>query len=62
MARVDCGCVYAPPAIHAMVLLLSLTGSPERVTGLAAAWPVHRMEREDTAAADRDAAPFPKAV
>ena len=47
----DGGGVLITQAIHTLDLLLSLTGLPERVTGLAATSPVHRMEGEDTAAA-----------
>ena len=47
----DGGGVLITQAIHTLDLLLSLTGMPERVTGLAATSPVHRMEGEDTAAA-----------
>ena len=47
----DGGGVLITQAIHTLDLLLSLTGLPERVTGLATTSPVHRMEGEDTAAA-----------
>ncbi|MDB5932600.1 MAG: gfo/Idh/MocA family oxidoreductase [Polaromonas sp.] len=47
----DGGGVLITQAIHALDLLLCLTGLPERVTGLASTSPVHRMEGEDTAAA-----------
>ena len=47
----DGGGVLITQAIHTLDLLISLTGLPERVTGLAATSPVHRMEGEDTAAA-----------
>ena len=47
----DGGGVLITQAIHTLDLLLSLTGLPERVIGLAATSPVHRMEGEDTAAA-----------
>lgn len=47
----DGGGVLITQAIHTLDLLLTLTGLPERVTGLAATSPVHRMEGEDTAAA-----------
>lgn len=46
----DGGGVLITQAIHTLDLLLSLTGLPERITGLAATSPVHRMEGEDTAA------------
>ncbi|MFC5522489.1 Gfo/Idh/MocA family protein [Polaromonas jejuensis] len=47
----DGGGVLITQAIHTLDLLLSFTGLPERVTGLASTSPVHRMECEDTAAA-----------
>ncbi|MES2972716.1 MAG: Gfo/Idh/MocA family oxidoreductase [Pseudomonadota bacterium] len=47
----DGGGVLMTQAIHTLDLLLSLTGMPERVTGLATTSPVHQMETEDTAAA-----------
>lgn len=47
----DGGGVLMTQAIHTLDLLLSLTGLPDRVTGLASTSPVHRMEGEDTAAA-----------
>lgn len=47
----DGGGVLITQAIHTLDLLLSFTGLPERVTGLANTSPVHRMEGEDTAAA-----------
>ena len=47
----DGGGVLITQAIHTLDLLLSFTGLPERVTGLASTSPVHRMEGEDTAAA-----------
>lgn len=47
----DGGGVLITQAIHTLDLLLSFTGLPERVTGLAATSRVHRMEGEDTAAA-----------
>ena len=47
----DGGGVLITQAIHTLDLLLSLTGLPERVAGLAATSPVHRMEGEDTVAA-----------
>lgn len=47
----DGGGVLMTQAIHTLDLLLSITGLPERVTGLAATSAVHRMESEDTAAA-----------
>ena len=47
----DGGGVLMTQAIHTLDLLLSFTGQPRRVTGLAATSPVHRMECEDTAAA-----------
>ncbi len=47
----DGGGVLMTQAIHTLDLLLSLTGLPQRVTGLALTSPVHRMECEDTAAA-----------
>lgn len=47
----DGGGVLMTQAIHTLDLLLSFTGMPERVTGLAATSAVHRMETEDTAAA-----------
>ncbi len=47
----DGGGVLMTQAIHTLDLLLSLTGMPERVTGVAATSPVHRMQTEDTAAA-----------
>ncbi len=50
MAR-DGGGVLMVQGIHTLDLLISLTGMPERVTGLATTSPVHRMETEDTACA-----------
>ncbi|MDO8717890.1 MAG: Gfo/Idh/MocA family oxidoreductase [Polaromonas sp.] len=47
----DGGGVLITQAIHTLDLLLSFTGLPERVMGLASTSPVHRMEGEDTAAA-----------
>ena len=47
----DGGGVLITQAIHTLDLLLSYTGLPERVTGLARTSPVHRMEGEDSAAA-----------
>lgn len=47
----DGGGVLITQAIHTLDLLLSLTGLPEGVTGLARTSPVHTMEGEDTAAA-----------
>ena len=47
----DGGGVLMTQAIHTLDLFLSFTGMPERVTGLVATSPVHRMETEDTAAA-----------
>jgi predicted dehydrogenase len=47
----DGGGVLMTQAIHTLDLLLSFTGMPVQVTGLAATSPVHRMETEDTAAA-----------
>ncbi|MBC7377304.1 MAG: Gfo/Idh/MocA family oxidoreductase, partial [Burkholderiaceae bacterium] len=47
----DGGGVLMTQAIHTIDLLLSLTGMPERVIGMVATSPVHRMETEDTAAA-----------
>ncbi|MBC7436196.1 MAG: Gfo/Idh/MocA family oxidoreductase [Bdellovibrionales bacterium] len=47
----DGGGVLMTQAIHTIDLLLSLTGMPDRVIGLVATSPVHRMETEDTAAA-----------
>ncbi|HAL39467.1 MAG TPA: gfo/Idh/MocA family oxidoreductase [Polaromonas sp.] len=47
----DGGGVLITQAIHTLDLMLSFTGLPERVTGLAMTSPVHRMEGEDTAAA-----------
>lgn len=47
----DGGGVLITQAIHTLDLLLGFTGLPERVVGLAATSPVHRMEGEDTAAA-----------
>ena len=47
----DGGGVLITQAIHTLDLLLSLTGLPESVTGLASTSPVHTMEGEDTAAA-----------
>ena len=47
----DGGGVLMTQAIHTIDLLLSLTGMPERVVGMVATSPVHRMETEDTAAA-----------
>ena len=47
----DGGGVLITQAIHTVDLLLSLTGQPESVIGLAGTSPVHTMEGEDTAAA-----------
>jgi predicted dehydrogenase len=47
----DGGGVLITQAIHTLDLLLSFTGMPARVTGIAGTSPVHRMEGEDTAAA-----------
>jgi predicted dehydrogenase len=47
----DGGGVLMTQAIHTLDLLLSLTGMPDRVTGLARTSAVHRMETEDTASA-----------
>ncbi|MEO7888057.1 Gfo/Idh/MocA family oxidoreductase [Polaromonas sp.] len=47
----DGGGVLITQAIHTLDLLLSFTGLPERVTGVASTSPVHRMEGEDSAAA-----------
>jgi len=47
----DGGGVLITQAIHTLDLLLSFTGLPERVTGLASTSAVHRMEGEDSAAA-----------
>ena len=47
----DGGGVLMTQAIHTLDLLLSFTGAPERVIGLASTSPLHRMECEDTAAA-----------
>jgi UDP-N-acetyl-2-amino-2-deoxyglucuronate dehydrogenase len=47
----DGGGVLMTQAIHTLDLLLSLTGLPERVTGLAGTSALHRMECEDCAAA-----------
>jgi UDP-N-acetyl-2-amino-2-deoxyglucuronate dehydrogenase len=47
----DGGGVLITQAIHTLDLLLSLTGMPARVTGIADTSAVHRMEGEDTAAA-----------
>jgi UDP-N-acetyl-2-amino-2-deoxyglucuronate dehydrogenase len=47
----DGGGVLITQAIHTLDLLLSFTGMPERVTGVASTSAVHRMEGEDTAAA-----------
>jgi UDP-N-acetyl-2-amino-2-deoxyglucuronate dehydrogenase len=47
----DGGGVLITQAIHTLDLMLSLTGMPERVTGIAGTSAVHRMEGEDTAAA-----------
>jgi UDP-N-acetyl-2-amino-2-deoxyglucuronate dehydrogenase len=47
----DGGGVLITQAIHTIDLLLSFTGMPERVTGMASTSAVHRMEGEDTAAA-----------
>lgn len=47
----DGGGVLITQAIHTLDLLLSLTGLPERVTGLASTSALHRMEGEDTATA-----------
>lgn len=47
----DGGGVLMTQAIHTLDLLLHLVGAPQRVLGLAATSPVHRMETEDQAAA-----------
>ncbi|MGC3983667.1 MAG: Gfo/Idh/MocA family oxidoreductase [Pseudorhodoferax sp.] len=47
----DGGGVLMTQAIHTLDLLLHLVGAPQRVLGLAATTPVHRMETEDHAAA-----------
>jgi UDP-N-acetyl-2-amino-2-deoxyglucuronate dehydrogenase len=47
----DGGGVLITQAIHTLDLLLSFTGMPARVTGIAGTSAVHRMEGEDTAAA-----------
>lgn len=47
----DGGGVLMTQAIHTLDLMLSFTGLPEQVTGLASTSAVHRMEGEDTAAA-----------
>lgn len=47
----DGGGVLMTQAIHTLDLLLHLVGPPQRVLGLAATSPVHRMETEDQAAA-----------
>lgn len=47
----DGGGVLMTQAIHTLDLLLSLTGMPEKVIGLARTSPVHRMECEDVASA-----------
>ncbi len=47
----DGGGVLITQAIHTLDLLLTLTGLPQRVTGLATTSAVHRMGTEDTAAA-----------
>lgn len=47
----DGGGVLMTQAIHTLDLLLSFTGMPVQVMGLATTSPVHRMEAEDTAAA-----------
>jgi len=47
----DGGGVLMTQAIHALDLLLSLLGSPLRVTGVVSTSPVHRMETEDCASA-----------
>ena len=47
----DGGGVLITQAIHTLDLLLSFTGLPERVMGLASTSAVHRMEGEDVAAA-----------
>lgn len=47
----DGGGVLITQAIHALDLMLSLTGLPDRVAGTAFTSPLHRMEGEDTAAA-----------
>ncbi len=47
----DGGGVLMTQAIHTLDLMLSLTGMPDRVTGLALTSPAHRMEAEDTACA-----------
>ena len=47
----DGGGVLITQAIHTLDLLLSFTGLPQRVFGLARTSPVHRMEGEDCASA-----------
>jgi predicted dehydrogenase len=47
----DGGGVLMTQAIHTLDLLLHLVGTPQRVLGLAATSPVHRMETEDQACA-----------
>ena len=47
----DGGGVLMTQAIHTLDLLISLTGMPERITGLASTSAVHSMACEDTAAA-----------
>lgn len=47
----DGGGVLMTQAIHTLDLLLHLVGPPQRVMGLAATSPVHRMETEDQACA-----------
>ncbi|MDB5742940.1 MAG: gfo/Idh/MocA family oxidoreductase [Polaromonas sp.] len=47
----DGGGVLITQAIHTLDLLLSLTGLPARVTGIASTSAVHQMEGEDTASA-----------
>ncbi|RYX96265.1 MAG: Gfo/Idh/MocA family oxidoreductase [Comamonadaceae bacterium] len=47
----DGGGVLMTQAIHTLDLLLSLTGLPDRVSGIATTSPLHTMECEDTAAA-----------
>ncbi|MFT3720116.1 Gfo/Idh/MocA family protein [Pseudorhodoferax sp.] len=47
----DGGGVLMTQAIHTLDLLLHLAGTPQRVSGLAATTPVHRMETEDRACA-----------